>query len=123
MRRNSGRAKLILSPAGPEVVCYNQTNMAKLSRDDVLKLAKLARLSLSDDELQAFTGEFEEILNYVEQLQSVDTDGLEPTNQVSGNVNVMRDDELIDYGYEPRGLLQNAPQTEDDQIKVRRMVG
>jgi aspartyl-tRNA(Asn)/glutamyl-tRNA(Gln) amidotransferase subunit C len=98
-------------------------DMAKLTPGDVLKLAQLARLSLSDDELQAFTGEFEEILNYVEQLQSVDTEGLAPTNQVSGNVNVMRDDELIDYGYEPRELLKNVPNTEGDQIKVRRMVG
>jgi aspartyl-tRNA(Asn)/glutamyl-tRNA(Gln) amidotransferase subunit C len=98
-------------------------DMAKLTPGDVLKLAQLARLSLSDDELQAFTGEFEEILNYVEQLQSVDTEGLAPTNQVSGNVNVMREDELIDYGYEPRELLKNVPNTEGDQIKVRRMVG
>jgi aspartyl-tRNA(Asn)/glutamyl-tRNA(Gln) amidotransferase subunit C len=99
------------------------TDMAKLTPGDVLKLAQLARLSLSDDELRAFTSEFEEILNYVDQLQSVDTYGLEPTNQVSGNVNVMRKDELIDYGYEPRELLKNVPNTESDQIKVKRMVG
>lgn len=97
--------------------------MANLTREDVLKLAKLARLSLSDDELDAFTSEFEEILGYVEQLQSVDTDGLAPTNQVSGNINVMREDEIVDYGYESHELLKNLPAVEDDQIKVRRMVG
>jgi aspartyl-tRNA(Asn)/glutamyl-tRNA(Gln) amidotransferase subunit C len=98
-------------------------DMAKLTPGDVLKLAQLARLSISDEEVEEFVHEFEEILTYVEQLQSVDTDGLEPTNQVSGNVNVMREDAVIDYGYEPRELLKNLPNTEGDQIKVRRMVG
>jgi aspartyl-tRNA(Asn)/glutamyl-tRNA(Gln) amidotransferase subunit C len=99
------------------------TDMAKLTPGDVLKLAQLARLSISDEEVEEFVHEFEEILTYVEQLQSVDTDGLEPTNQVSGNVNVMREDAVIDYGYEPRELLKNLPNTESDQIKVKRMVG
>lgn len=96
--------------------------MTKLTRDDVLKLAQLARLKLSDEEVEEFAGEFSEILAYVEQLQSVDTEGLKPTNQVSGNVNVMRDDVVKDYGYDPKDLLKNVPAVEDDHIKVKRMV-
>ena len=97
--------------------------MTKLTRDDVLKLAQLARLSLTDEEVEEFTNEFSDILAYVEQLQSVDTEGLMPTNQVSGNVNVMREDQVKSYGYEPHDLLKNVPHTEDNQIKVKRMVG
>jgi aspartyl-tRNA(Asn)/glutamyl-tRNA(Gln) amidotransferase subunit C len=97
--------------------------MAKLSRDDVLKLAQLARISLSDDEVDEFSEELSAILGYVEQLDSVDTEGLKPTNQVTGLTNVMRDDEVVDYGYQPADLLENVPQVQDGQLKVKRMIG
>jgi aspartyl-tRNA(Asn)/glutamyl-tRNA(Gln) amidotransferase subunit C len=96
--------------------------MTKLTRDDVLKLAQLARLQLTDEEVEEFTHDFADILTYVEQLQAVDTEGLLPTNQVSGNVNVMREDEVRSYGYEPKDLLNNVPAVENDHIKVKRMV-
>jgi aspartyl-tRNA(Asn)/glutamyl-tRNA(Gln) amidotransferase subunit C len=97
--------------------------MAELTRDDVLKLARLARIELEENEIDAFTQEFGAILHYVEQLQSVDVEGLEPTTQVSGLTNVMRPDEVVDYGYESKDLLNNVPNVENDQIKVKRMVG
>jgi aspartyl-tRNA(Asn)/glutamyl-tRNA(Gln) amidotransferase subunit C len=96
--------------------------MAKLTRDDVLKLARLARIELTDAEADEFVPEFNEILRYVEQLQSVDVSGLKPTNQVTGLTNVMRADEVIHYGYKPQDLLKNVPSVEADQIKVKRMI-
>ena len=96
--------------------------MAKLTREDVLKLARLARLDLSDDEVTEFTAELSEILQYVEQLQAVDVSGLEPTNQVTGLTNVMREDKVKNYGYEPAELLKNVLTIQDGQIKVKRMV-
>ncbi len=97
--------------------------MAKLSRDDVLKLAQLARLQLSEEEIEAFSQELSEILAYVEQLQKVDTTGFKPTNQVSGLTNVMRSDETKDYGYKPLDLLKNVPKVKDNQIETKRMIG
>lgn len=97
--------------------------MADLSRDDVLKLAALARLDLTDEEVEEFAHELTDILHYVEQLQSVDVTGLGPTNQVTGLTNVTRQDVVKDYGYDPKDLLKNVPETEDDQIKVKRMIG
>ena len=97
--------------------------MAKLSREDILKLARLARLELSDAEVDEFAPELSAILQYVEQLQSVDVDGLQPTNQVTGLTNVTRADEVKDYGYAPADLLKNVPQVEDGQLKVKRMIG
>ncbi len=97
--------------------------MAKLSREDVLKLARLSRLDLTDEEIEEFRGELSEILQYVEQLQSVDVSGLKPTNQVTGLTNVTRPDEVNDYGYKTEELLKNVPQVKDHQIKVKRMVG
>ena len=96
--------------------------MAKLSREDILKLAQLAKLDLTEEEIEEYARELSEVLLYVEQLQSVDVTGLKPTNQVSGLTNVTRDDEVIDYGYEPLDLLKNVPETQDNQIKVKRMI-
>jgi aspartyl-tRNA(Asn)/glutamyl-tRNA(Gln) amidotransferase subunit C len=96
--------------------------MAKLSREDVLKLARLSRLHLNDDEIEQFTTEISAILGYVEQLQSVELKGLKPTNQVTGLTNVMRADKAIDYGATPNELLKNAPASEGGHIKVKRML-
>jgi aspartyl-tRNA(Asn)/glutamyl-tRNA(Gln) amidotransferase subunit C len=96
--------------------------MAKLSHNDVLKLARLARLHLSDAEVTKFQEEISAILGYVEQLQNVDVSKLEPTAQVTGLTNVTRPDEEKDYGTTPEDLLKNAPATEDGHIRVRRML-
>lgn len=94
-----------------------------LTKDDVLKLAKLARLRLTDKEVEKFQDEISSILGYVEMLKDVDVDGLKPTSQVTGLVNVTRADEVKDYGADQLALLKNAPKTEKDYIKVKRMVG
>ena len=97
--------------------------MADLSRDDIIKLAALARLDLTDDEVAEYSRELTAILQYVEQLQGVDVDGLAPTQQVTGLTNVSREDEIVDYGYEVADLLKNVPDVQNDQIKVKRMIG
>lgn len=96
--------------------------MAKLSTDDVLKLAQLARLKLTDQEVDKFSTEIGSILEYVEQLQNVDITNIEPTLQVTGLTNVMRDDQIINYGPTPDDLLKNAPASENNHIKVKRML-
>jgi len=96
--------------------------MSKLTRDAVLKLAALSRLSLNDDEIEKFRGELSEILDYVEQLNAVDTDGLKPTYQVTGLKNVMRPDEIKDYTANHDELLKNAPEVEAGQFKVKRVI-
>ena len=97
--------------------------MAKLTRDDILKLARLARLRLSDAEVAAYQKELSAILDYVAQLDSADTDGLEPTYQVTGLTNVARADMVKDYGISQTELLKNVPKIENNLIKVKRMIG
>lgn len=97
--------------------------MARLTRDDVLKLAQLARLDLTDKEVEEYSAELSELLQYVEQLGNVDVSGLKPTQQVTGLTNVTREDEVKDYGYKPDELLKNVPDVKDHQIKVKRMIG
>jgi aspartyl-tRNA(Asn)/glutamyl-tRNA(Gln) amidotransferase subunit C len=97
--------------------------MAQLTRDDILKLGHLARLDLTEAEIEEYLLELTEILQYVELLQSVDVSGLEPTNQVTGLINISRGDEIVDYGYKVSDLLGGVPVVEKDHIKVKRMVG
>ncbi|HEX5448012.1 MAG TPA: Asp-tRNA(Asn)/Glu-tRNA(Gln) amidotransferase subunit GatC [Candidatus Saccharimonadales bacterium] len=96
--------------------------MAKLSRDDVLKLAALSKLRLSEEEIEKLRGELSEILNYVEQLDTVDVSGLKPTYQVTSLKSVTRPDEVKDYGYKTEDLLKNAPAIQDGQFKVKRVL-
>jgi len=96
--------------------------MAKLTHDEILHLAQLARLELSDEEVVRLQNELASILDYVEQLNQVDVTGHEPTTQVSGLTNVMRDDEPIEYQSSKDGLLKLAPASKDGHIEVKRMV-
>jgi aspartyl-tRNA(Asn)/glutamyl-tRNA(Gln) amidotransferase subunit C len=96
--------------------------MAKLTRDDVLKLAALSKLRLSDEEVEKLRSELSEILDYVDMLNEVDVTGLEPTYQVTGLKNVTRADEVKDYGYDTSELLNNAPAVQDGQFKVKRVL-
>jgi aspartyl-tRNA(Asn)/glutamyl-tRNA(Gln) amidotransferase subunit C len=97
--------------------------MAKLKREDIVKLANLARLDLTEEEIEEFVGELSEILQYVEQLQGVDVTGLKPTQQVTGLTNVTRPDEIVDYNYQSKELLKNVPSVQDNLIKVKRIIG
>lgn len=96
--------------------------MAKLSREDVLKLAGLAKLNLTDDEIEKFQTELSEILGYVEQLSEVDVTGLAPTTQVTGLTNITRKDEVRNYGMDQQALLKNVPARQGNDIKVRRVL-
>jgi aspartyl-tRNA(Asn)/glutamyl-tRNA(Gln) amidotransferase subunit C len=96
--------------------------MAKLTRDDVLKLAALSKLRLSEAEIDRLRSELTQILSYVEMLDDVDTLGLEPTYQVTGLKNITRSDEVKDYGYQAKDLLKNAPAVQYNQFKVKRVL-
>lgn len=96
--------------------------MAKLSREDILKLAGLAKLDLTDVEVEKFRTELSEILGYVEQLSEVDIAGLKPTTQVTGLTNITRKDIVKNYGIDQQTLLKNVPQRQGNDIKVRRVL-
>jgi aspartyl-tRNA(Asn)/glutamyl-tRNA(Gln) amidotransferase subunit C len=97
--------------------------MSQITKDDVLKLARLSRLSLTDSEVELYQMELGDIFAYVEKLGEVDTSGVEPTYQVNYLQNITRHDDIVDYGTTKESLMKNAPSTEDGMFKVRRMVG
>jgi len=96
--------------------------MTTISIADVQKLAKLSALTLTDEQVEKMSQELTEILHYVEQLNEVDTEGVEPTYQVNGLENVTRPDEIIDYGVSRADLLKNAPSSQNGSIKVPRVI-
>ena len=96
--------------------------MTAISRDDVLHLAQLSNLQLSDDEIDALQHNVGDILGYVAQLGELDTAGVEPTYQVTGLENVWRDD-VVQVGDANREqLLGLAPESRDNQVKVPKVL-
>lgn len=87
-----------------------------------MHLASLSNISLTDEEVASMQADLENILNYVSQLESIDTDGVEPTYQVNGLQNIDRADEIIDYGVTREQLLEVVPEKLDDQIKVPEVI-
>lgn len=96
--------------------------MTHITRNDVLKLAKLSNIKLRDDEIDKFVVELDAIVQYVEQIDSVEIDGLNPTDQVTGLQNVTRPDEVIKYDSSQEDLLKNLPKKEGKYIKVKRVL-
>ncbi|ACS99768.1 MULTISPECIES: Asp-tRNA(Asn)/Glu-tRNA(Gln) amidotransferase subunit GatC [Paenibacillus] len=84
---------------------------------DVEHVANLARLELSNEEKEQFTGQLNAILKYAEKLDSLDTDNVEPTSHVLPITNVMRED-ITRESLPIEKVLLNAPDEEDGQIKV-----
>jgi len=93
----------------------------KLSDEDILKLAKLSKLVLTNQEIEELKVELNSILDFVSQLDEIDVDDLLPTNQVTGLKNVTRPDQPIDYQYSA-SLLANANQVQDNYLVVPKVL-
>jgi aspartyl-tRNA(Asn)/glutamyl-tRNA(Gln) amidotransferase subunit C len=90
----------------------------KLERDAVLHIAKLARVELSDQEIDTFSEQLSEIIGHFDALNAVDTDGVEPTAHTLPLRNVMADD--VSAPSLPReDVLALAPSTDDGYLRVR----
>ncbi|MDH4335090.1 MAG: Asp-tRNA(Asn)/Glu-tRNA(Gln) amidotransferase subunit GatC [Chloroflexota bacterium] len=90
-----------------------------ISRSDVEHVARLARLGLTDDELDRMVGQLSRILEAVNVLQSVDTSAIDPTAQVIELENVMRDDVVSDRQRLSRdAALAGAPLREGPMLRV-----
>jgi aspartyl-tRNA(Asn)/glutamyl-tRNA(Gln) amidotransferase subunit C len=68
--------------------------MAKLTKSDVLHVAKLAKLDLTDGEIEKFTLQLSKIVDYISELSQVDTKNTEPTSQTMGLTDIFRGDEV-----------------------------
>ncbi|MDP4038814.1 MAG: Asp-tRNA(Asn)/Glu-tRNA(Gln) amidotransferase subunit GatC [bacterium] len=96
--------------------------MAKLSISDTQKIAKLAKLGLTPGEESKITIELNSIVKFVDAIQKTDTKNIEQTSQVTGLVDVWREDEIKPCKISREEFLKNAPLTEGGYIKVKRVL-
>ncbi|PIR42362.1 Asp-tRNA(Asn)/Glu-tRNA(Gln) amidotransferase GatCAB subunit C [candidate division WWE3 bacterium CG_4_9_14_0_2_um_filter_35_11] len=88
-----------------------------ISRDEILKIAKLAKLQLKEDEVDKFFPQIQSILSYIKKLDEVDTTNVEPTSHpISDIKNRFQDDDTADRTLSLEDVLKNAPRTKDEYV-------
>ena len=96
-----------------------------ISREDVLKIADLAKLHFSESEADAFVPQFQSILDYIEQLERVDVQGVEPTSHVSLTDDfaqrIFREDRTSP-SLAPETALSGAPDPGDQHCRVPKVI-
>ncbi len=88
-----------------------------ISKEDVKHVAKLARLELTEEETEKYSKQLGDILKYVEQMNEVDTTGIEPMPHAIPVYNVMRED-VVKYEHTKEEMMSNAPFEEDGFFRV-----
>jgi aspartyl-tRNA(Asn)/glutamyl-tRNA(Gln) amidotransferase subunit C len=88
-----------------------------LTEDGVKKIAQLARIKLTDEQAEKLRTDMSSILDYINQLNEVDTKNTEPIFQTTGIINSLRDD--VSRGdSKTEGLIEQAPRSQDNLVKV-----
>lgn len=96
--------------------------MTKISNEEIVHVAELARIELATSDIETVAGEVSSILTFVESLQAVDTKGVTPTSQVTKLTDVWREDDVKDCDISRDELLANTPQSQDGYVKVRKVL-
>jgi aspartyl-tRNA(Asn)/glutamyl-tRNA(Gln) amidotransferase subunit C len=88
-----------------------------ITKEQIKHLAHLSRLELNDSELDSMQGDMEKILEFVAKIDELDLTGVEPLTQMSGSVDVMRTDEVLNMITKEQAL-KNAPDANSDYFRV-----
>jgi aspartyl-tRNA(Asn)/glutamyl-tRNA(Gln) amidotransferase subunit C len=94
----------------------------RITRDDVEHVARLARLDLTDEEMDLFTGQLGDILEHAADIEALDVGDIPPTSMPLPMVNVMRAD-VIRESVDREEVLAQAPAAEDGQFRVPPVLG
>ena len=91
-----------------------------LNKQEVQKIAQLARIEITDEEAEKYSKELSDILGFVEKLNGADTESVEPIAHITGARNVVREDKIIEYSDETKeGIINNFPEKKDRFNKVK----
>ncbi len=96
--------------------------MSEITPQEVRRIALLANIGLTDEQVSRFAGELDQIVGFVQQLQEVNVEGVPITDQVTGLVDVWRDD-VVKPGLSHADLELNAPGWHEGHFKVKRVLG
>ncbi|MBS4206129.1 Asp-tRNA(Asn)/Glu-tRNA(Gln) amidotransferase subunit GatC [Lederbergia citrea] len=91
--------------------------MSRISKDEVLHVAHLARLEINDEQAEFFTDQIGRVIKMAEELNELDTANIDPTSHVFAQKNVMRED-VAEKGLPLEEVLKNVPNHQDGLIKV-----
>ena len=91
-------------------------------REEIIHIAELSRLKLSEEEMSKLGTDLDAILKYIDQLREVDTKNIEPTAQVSGLTDVWREDEVKRWDRGEVVAALDQGELEDSQLKVKRIL-
>src|SRR6266487_187944 len=99
--------------------------MSRLTREDILHVAELARLEIPEANFTTLERQFNEIVGYVEKLRELKTEGIEPTTQVisSPSLGTPMAPDIPFPSFPKEVVVQNAPDKQDQFFKVPRMIG
>lgn len=92
-----------------------------ITKNTVRYVTDLARIGLSEQELEHFTGQLDRILEYVHKLKTVDVEGLEPTTHVLQMKNIYRED-CVKKSLSVKDAMKNAPDKKGNLFKVRKII-
>lgn len=93
-----------------------------VKREDIIHLADLSNFSLSKQEIDSLGDDLKSIINYISQLDNLNTDNVEPTYQVFEMENIWREDEVLEQDANREELLALTKNEEDNQIKVPKVL-
>ena len=93
----------------------------QITKQEVEYVAKLARLNLTEEEKETLNKNMEDIIEFANKLNSLDTEGVEPTAMILPMYNVFREDN-VEASYNREEILKNAPSAEDGCFKVPKIV-
>ena len=93
----------------------------KISREEIIHIAKLANLNLTDAEIDKYTNDMEDILNFANTVNNVDTNGVDETIGTD-SYNVFRKDEIV-QSFDRETLLQNAPSQDEGMFRIPKVIG
>ena len=93
----------------------------KVSKEEVMHIAKLANLNLSDEEIEKYTTNLQDILNFAEVVNNAPIEGLTESFGVNENYNVFRKDEIRVFE-DNEALLQNAPEKDRNMFKIPKVI-
>ena len=96
--------------------------MSRITRNDVAHVAKLARLSVTDEEIEIFTGQLDAILGHAADMETLNLDDLPPTSHPYPLSNVMRED-VAGETLSQAEALANAPEAAEGRFKVPTILG
>lgn len=95
--------------------------MADITRDEIVHIQKLAMLNLTDEETDNYTKDMQNILNYAEMINQLDTSNVDETIGVAEQKNVFRKDEIVEFKTRD-SLLQNAPSQDEGMFRIPKVI-